>query len=154
MARNCTKNNRCHLTTKGKGGGLQSGISAALSPDFTQLPPDHRTHSFLYPSQLPGPRTACMAAISSTQRVSNTQASLSYLVPIYSWVKRAHVRVKALFRGAMPWQITTRPHPAFCKRLTTATHFWSTQLRSTLLDIAMYSFLSSDYIHAITDCHS
>ena len=60
------------------------------SPDFTQLPPGHRTCSFISHLNFPGSIQADYH-FRRTELFKTHKPSLSYQVPTYSWVERVHV---------------------------------------------------------------
>ena len=66
------------------------------SPNFTQLLPDHRTCSFLKPSQLPREHAAQIPFSGTQTLFKHTSLPCFYQVPTYSWVERVHVWVKCL----------------------------------------------------------
>ena len=78
---------------KGKGGGFYGLVSGAKrhSPDYTQLPPGHRTCSFISHLNFPGSIQPMQLPLSAHGTIQTHKPSLSYQVPTYSWVSRVHV---------------------------------------------------------------
>ena len=65
------------------------------SPNFTQLPPGHRTCSLMSCLNSPGDHMAQLPLLTHGT-IQTHKLSLPYQVPTYSWVERVHVWAKCL----------------------------------------------------------